>query len=393
MDSQIASAAQALAVLSAAQWAREMSDFQELVQRLRQSLNRYQTYFVVDTLEFMQKGGRIGKASAFLGGMLKVKPILTVRDGEVHPVERPRSRERARSRLIELIRSLAPVRQLNVIYSTDRTQALAVRAELSDMVEPEHLVESPVRPGARHVSGSQRPRRGGNAGQSRWAVTPVTGQKANTAEFAEALSKILAEESRRGYDNRTVIGGLDKFRERWQAEMAACVGQSSGAAFLLRQSYAGMPPEQREAWAGQWKRLVEGESVTRDQSPAPQPPEPSPRPVRQPNNSVGLESAASPPSARRESRTLPKPRPAYGAPPTGQSVDDPVDRLKGVDAKTAARLERLDVATVRDLLYLFPRRHDDYSQRGQRVRSYAGPGMHDCRHRLGVAGVGAGSER
>ena len=142
VDSQIASAAQALAVLSAAQWAREMSDFQELVQRLRQSLNRYQTYFVVDTLEFMQKGGRIGKASAFLGGMLKVKPILTVRDGEVHPVERPRSRERARSRLIELIRSLAPVRQLNVIYSTDRTQALAVRAELSDMVEPEHLVES-----------------------------------------------------------------------------------------------------------------------------------------------------------------------------------------------------------------------------------------------------------
>ena len=142
VDSQIASAAQALAVLNAAEWAREMSDFHELARRMRQSLNRYQTYFVVDTLEFMQKGGRIGKASAFLGGMLKVKPILTVRDGEVHPVERPRSRERARSRLIELIRNLAPVRQLNVIYSTDRVQALAIRAELAEMVDPEHLVES-----------------------------------------------------------------------------------------------------------------------------------------------------------------------------------------------------------------------------------------------------------
>ena len=102
----------------------------------------------------------------------------------------------------------------------------------------------------------------------------MTGQRANTAGFAGALSKILAEESRRGYDNRTVIGGLDKFRERWQAEMTACAGETPDAAFLLRQSYAGMPPEQREAWAEQWTRLIEGGATEPAKSSVPATPRP-----------------------------------------------------------------------------------------------------------------------
>lgn len=142
VDSELASSPQALAVLDAAEWAREMTDFHELARRVRQSLPRYHCYVLVDTLEFLQKGGRIGKAAAFLGGMLKVKPILTIREGEVHPVERPRSSERGKARLIELARGVSPMQRINVSYSTDRTQALSVRAELAGMVDPEHIVES-----------------------------------------------------------------------------------------------------------------------------------------------------------------------------------------------------------------------------------------------------------
>ncbi len=190
-------------------------------------------------------------------------------------------------------------------------------------------------------------------------------QRANTAEFAETLSKILAEESRRGYDNRTVIGGLDRFRERWQAEMTACAGETSEAAFLLRRSYADMPPEQRAVWAVQWMRLIEGgapEPAASSVAPTPQP-EPPAASVRSAHPAARPASPSVLPESveGRSPRTPPKPRPAFGVPPAGQNVDDPVDRLKGVDTKTAQRLERLDVATVRDLLYLFPRRHDDYS--------------------------------
>ena len=142
VDSELASAPQGLVALNAAQWVNEMPDCHELALRVRQSLSRYRCYVLLDTLEYLQKGGRIGKAAAFVGGMLKVKPILTIQDGEVHPVERPRSRERGRARLVELVRGLAPLRQINISYSTDREQALALRAELASMVDPECLIES-----------------------------------------------------------------------------------------------------------------------------------------------------------------------------------------------------------------------------------------------------------
>lgn len=142
VDSQSASAPLALAVLDAADMARQGSDFREVARSVRQSVLRHHGFVMVDTLEFLQKGGRIGKAQAFIGGMLKVKPILTVRDGEVYPVERPRSQEKAKNRLVELAKDLAPIRRVNISYSTDRVQALGIRAQLADLVPPENLVES-----------------------------------------------------------------------------------------------------------------------------------------------------------------------------------------------------------------------------------------------------------
>ena len=142
IDSQSASAPMGLVVLDAARIARESSDLQEVVRQTRLSLQKHHGFVMVDTLEYLQKGGRIGKAQAFLGGMLKVKPILTIRDGEVHPVERPRSLERAKNRLVEMAQTLAPIRQVNISYSTDRVQALGIRAQLAELVSPENLVES-----------------------------------------------------------------------------------------------------------------------------------------------------------------------------------------------------------------------------------------------------------
>lgn len=142
IDSQLASAPMGLAVLDAARIARESSDIQDVVRKTRLSLQKHHGFVMVDTLEYLKKGGRIGKAQAFLGGMLKVKPILTIRDGEVHPVERPRSLERAKNRLVELAQTLAPIRQVNISYSTDRVQALGIRAQLAELVAPENLVES-----------------------------------------------------------------------------------------------------------------------------------------------------------------------------------------------------------------------------------------------------------
>ena len=59
--------------------------------------------FVVDTLEFLHRGGRIGGASRFLGTALKLKPVLEVQNGHIEPIERVRTAKKAHARLMEII--------------------------------------------------------------------------------------------------------------------------------------------------------------------------------------------------------------------------------------------------------------------------------------------------
>ena len=95
-------------------------------------------YVMVDTLEYLQKGGRIGKAQAFMGSLLKVKPILRVAAGEVLPVDRPRNLRRGLQRLEELAREAGPASKLAVAYTTDARPAEEMRNRLSDLADPEN---------------------------------------------------------------------------------------------------------------------------------------------------------------------------------------------------------------------------------------------------------------
>ena len=67
---------------------------------------------LLDTLTYLHRGGRIGRAQAFVGGLLNVKPLIAVRDGEVVPIARPRSRSKGIDLIVEHIRSSLPLRGL-----------------------------------------------------------------------------------------------------------------------------------------------------------------------------------------------------------------------------------------------------------------------------------------
>ena len=110
--------AQALVALSAARWAGDMSDHRKVARRVERSIERNHGLVTVDTLNYLVMGGRIGKVQALLGWVLQFNPIVGIRDGETHPVDRPRTRRRAQRRIIELVRELAPLHQLHVSYST-----------------------------------------------------------------------------------------------------------------------------------------------------------------------------------------------------------------------------------------------------------------------------------
>ena len=140
IDSGMASIAEGLVVLTAAQLAKEAGSAEEVASQVQAGLSKTHAFFLLDTLEYLQKGGRIGKAQAFLGGVLSVKPILGMQDGEVHPVERPRSRQRGIRRLRELAAQMAPVRQMAVIYSTELQEAEDLKQGFSDLLPDDQII-------------------------------------------------------------------------------------------------------------------------------------------------------------------------------------------------------------------------------------------------------------
>ncbi len=142
VDSYLAGGALGLLALEAAVLAQQYDDHSEVAGQAEKRVERQTGYVMVDTLKYLAKGGRIGKAQAFMGEALQLKPILSVRDGAVHPEERPRTRRKALDRLSSLVRSLAPVSRLHVSYTTGPDDAHSLRASLADLVEPENIVES-----------------------------------------------------------------------------------------------------------------------------------------------------------------------------------------------------------------------------------------------------------
>ena len=102
LDCRTLGMAAGFAVLAAAAAARSGGPAAEVVRLARDRAVASTTYFYVDTLEFLRRGGRIRPAAALVGTALSVKPLLTVSDGEIRPIERVRTESRALARLEEL---------------------------------------------------------------------------------------------------------------------------------------------------------------------------------------------------------------------------------------------------------------------------------------------------
>jgi DegV family protein with EDD domain len=95
-------------VLIADQFAKSGMDADTLVAKIKDLSKRSRTYFLVDTLEYLYKGGRIGGAQALFGSILQVKPILTLVDGRTEPAESQRTKKKALERIAELVISECP---------------------------------------------------------------------------------------------------------------------------------------------------------------------------------------------------------------------------------------------------------------------------------------------
>ncbi|SFL47513.1 EDD domain protein, DegV family [Paenibacillus sp. 1_12] len=105
IDSKLCSYGFGMLVVAAAEAAMEGKSKDEITQLVDKMRKETKLYFLVDTLEYLQKGGRIGKAAALLGSLLNIKPILSMNaDGEVHSVDKLRGHKKALARIVELLK-------------------------------------------------------------------------------------------------------------------------------------------------------------------------------------------------------------------------------------------------------------------------------------------------
>jgi DegV family protein with EDD domain len=129
IDSHSVGMGMGFAVLAAAEAAAAGASPDAVVEVAMRTLAGTQVFFYVDTLEFLRRGGRIGAAQALFGSALAVKPLLSVRDGRIEPLERVRTASRAIARLQEIAVETAgeePVRvAVHHLGSLPRAEALA----------------------------------------------------------------------------------------------------------------------------------------------------------------------------------------------------------------------------------------------------------------------------
>lgn len=130
VDTRSIGAGLASMVLQAHQWAKEGMDADTIVKRVQDLSSRERVYFVVDTLEYLYKGGRIGGAKMLVGSLLQVKPILQLKNGRTEPVESQRTKKRAMARLKELVYAECPKNEgalLSIMHGDvpDEAQILA----------------------------------------------------------------------------------------------------------------------------------------------------------------------------------------------------------------------------------------------------------------------------
>ena len=146
IDSKCATMAEGFVVMKAAQAAQAGASLDEVMEVTRKTIPRVDFLSTFDTLEYLKRGGRIGKAQAFLGSILKVNPLITLRDGVVEPVGRTRSRAKAIDRLCEFAMSYSHIEEIAIEEATTPDEAEMIAERLSAKFPKERIYRSKPSP-------------------------------------------------------------------------------------------------------------------------------------------------------------------------------------------------------------------------------------------------------
>jgi DegV family protein with EDD domain len=149
IDSKSASYGFGMLVVEAAKAAREGKSKDEVLELIARLRRETRLFFLVDTLEYLQKGGRIGKAAALFGSLLNIKPILTIDDdGQVAPVDKVRGQKKAMARIVDMLKADFGDREVlvTVAHANAMETAQEFSAQLQDQLKIKTLNYTSIGP-------------------------------------------------------------------------------------------------------------------------------------------------------------------------------------------------------------------------------------------------------
>jgi DegV family protein with EDD domain len=139
IDSKSISVGMSRSIMLAAQEARKELGVEEIKAHILDQLARTRILAVLDTLEYVKRGGRIGGARAMLGNMLSVKPLISLKDGEVVPVEQPRTRSKAYARIAHLLAEAGKIEHVSIAEASEE-----VGQQLAQAIKTTYTGDLPI---------------------------------------------------------------------------------------------------------------------------------------------------------------------------------------------------------------------------------------------------------
>jgi DegV family protein with EDD domain len=146
VDSTLGIMGEGLLVMEAAKKAIAGASLNELINLMSETIPRIHVRVTLDTLEYLARGGRIGRVQAFLGAMLKMNPIIGLKDGVAFPAARVRSRAKATEWLFEFAMKFSKVKALAVEYGTNVAEAKAFAKRIASVFPKASIYMSNVSP-------------------------------------------------------------------------------------------------------------------------------------------------------------------------------------------------------------------------------------------------------
>ena len=130
IDSLSVAMSYGILAIAAAREAKAGASLEKVAEVVRQSIPRMHLLLVLDTLKYVVRGGRVGKGYGLLGSVLRVKPLLTMRDGKLMLAGVARTRAKAIKRLYDFVESFPQVSEVAVSYTTSKEEAEALAEQI-----------------------------------------------------------------------------------------------------------------------------------------------------------------------------------------------------------------------------------------------------------------------